>query len=51
MRPETVSYMMLFCAILLTRNKGISLIDSLQMFPLSGGARTLAEKLAAERSR
>jgi len=51
MSSETVSYMMLFCAILLVRNKGVSLADSLQMVPLSGGARTLADRLAAEPSR
>ena len=48
MSPESVSYMMLFCAMLLTRNRGVALGDSLKLVPLSGGAKTLAEKLAAK---
>ena len=50
MSPETVSYMMLFCAILLAKNKRIALGDSVNLVPLSGGAKTLARELAAKPS-
>jgi hypothetical protein len=50
MSPATVSYMMLFCAMLLTKNKGVALGESLKLVPLSGGAKTLAEELASQRS-
>jgi hypothetical protein len=46
MSPATVSYMMLFCAMLFSKNKNVALGDSLKLVPLSGGAKTLAEELA-----
>ena len=51
MNPETVSYMMLFCAILLAKNKGVVLGDSPKLVPLTGGARTLADELSVTPSR
>ena len=50
MNPETVSYMMLFCAILLAKNKRIALGDSVKLVPLSGGAKALARELATKPS-
>ena len=47
MRPEMVSYMMMFCALLLTRSKGVSVEESLKLVPLSGGAKALAAELSA----
>ena len=46
MRPETVSYLMLFFAILVARNERTSLTDSLKLVPLSGGAKILAAALS-----
>jgi hypothetical protein len=46
MSVETVSYMMLFCAILMARNRSIAVGDSVKLVPLSGGARTLADQIA-----
>lgn len=50
MSLQTVSYMMLFCAILLAKNKRIALVDSVRLVPLSGGAKTLARELAVKPS-
>jgi hypothetical protein len=46
MNPDAVSYMMLFCAILLAKNKRIALGDSVRLVPLTGGAKTLAREFA-----
>ena len=51
MSPETVSYLMLFCAMVVAKNRGIALGKSLKLVPLFGGAKTLAEELAAKPSR
>jgi hypothetical protein len=50
MSPATVSYMMLFCAMLLSKNKNVALEDSMRLVPLSGGAKTLAAELALKAS-
>jgi hypothetical protein len=46
MKPETASYMMLFFAILLSKQRGIALRDSVTVVPLTGGARMLADELS-----
>jgi hypothetical protein len=51
MKPDTASYMMLFCAILLAKHKGIALKDSVTVVPLTGGAKSLANELLIEPSR
>ena len=51
MSPETVSYMMLFFAILLTKNKGVALGDTVKLVPLTGGAKTLADEFSSMPSR
>jgi len=51
MSVEAVSYMMLFCAILMTKNRGIALGESVKLVPLTGGARTLADELVAKTRR
>jgi hypothetical protein len=50
MRPESLSYMMVFCALLLAKNRGVSLADSLKVVPLTGGAEQLARSLASKSS-
>lgn len=47
MNSGSMSYMMMFCAFLLARNRGISLTESLKVVPLSGGARALARDLVS----
>ncbi|MBI4459443.1 MAG: hypothetical protein HY648_05225 [Acidobacteria bacterium] len=45
---ERVSYMMLFCALLLVKNGKASLAQSVTIVPLLGGARNLAGELAKQ---
>jgi len=47
MTPDTVSYMMLFCALILVRNDRASLEQSLILAPLAGPAKDLAEAITA----
>ncbi|HWP85099.1 MAG TPA: hypothetical protein VNN17_07910 [Terriglobia bacterium] len=47
MNSGSLSYMMLFCAILVARNRNVALADSIKLVPLAGGAKTLAAELAA----
>ena len=44
---ETLSYLMLFCAMLLAKNQAVSFGTALQLVPVSGGARQLANALAS----
>ena len=44
-REERVSYMMLFCALILVRNSKATLEQSMQIVPLVGRARHLAGEL------
>ncbi len=46
MKEERVSYMMLFCALLLVKNSRATLEQSLQVVPLAGRAKSLAGELA-----
>ena len=46
MKEERVSYMMLFCALMLVRNSKATLEQSLNIVPLVGRARSLAGELA-----
>ncbi|MCH8268563.1 MAG: hypothetical protein IH846_13680 [Acidobacteria bacterium] len=46
MKEEQVSYMMLFCALLLVKNSRATLEQSLQVVPLAGRAKSLAGELA-----
>ena len=45
MTPDTVSYMMLFCAMILVKKNRASLEESLILLPLAGPAKDLAEYL------
>jgi len=46
MRPEDrVSYVMLFCALMLVRNSRASLEQSVALVPLSGGAKHLVGEI------
>jgi hypothetical protein len=49
MTEETVSYMMVFCALLMVRNARAGLGQSLPLLPLAGPAKDLAEHLARSR--
>ena len=49
MTEETVSCMMVFCALLMVRNQRAGLEQSLALLPLAGPARDLAERLARSR--
>ena len=45
-REDRVSYVMLFCALLLVRNSKATLEESMRIVPLVGSARDLASELA-----
>lgn len=45
MKEERVSYMMLFCALLLVKNSKATLEQSLNVVPLAGRAKSLAGEL------
>ena len=45
MSGEKVSYLMMFCALLLVRNAKASLEESLAVVPLGGNAKSLASYL------
>ena len=45
-REDRVSYLMLFCALLLVRNSKATLQESMQIVPLEGSAKALAGELA-----
>ena len=47
MTPDTVSYMMLFCAMILVKKNRASLEESMVLLPLSGPAKDLAEYITA----
>jgi hypothetical protein len=47
MQEERVSYIMLFCALMLVRNSKATLEESMKLVPLEGSARQLAGELAA----
>jgi len=44
-RREQLSYIMLFCALLLVKNGKATMQESMALAPLSGGANNLAEEL------
>ena len=46
-REDRVSYLMLFCALLLVRNSKATLQESMRIVPLVGSAKDLAGALAA----
>ena len=46
MNPDQVSYMMLFCTMMLVRKARASLQESMTLLPLAGPAKELAEHLA-----
>jgi len=46
-REDRVSYVMLFCALLLVRNSKATLEESMRIVPLVGSAKDLASELAA----
>ena len=45
MKREQLSYMMLFCSMLLVREGKATLEQTLRLVPLGGGARDLAGRL------
>ena len=45
MSEDAVSYMMLFCALLMVRNAKAGLEQSLALLPVAGTAKDLAERL------
>ena len=45
MTHEKVSYMMLFCALILVKKNNASLEESMVLLPLAGPAKGLAEHL------
>lgn len=46
MRPDDrVSYVMLFCALLMVRNAQATVEQSLEIVPLNGGAKRLAGQI------
>ena len=45
-REDRVSYVMLFCALLLVRNSKATLQESMRIVPLVGSAKDLAGELA-----
>ena len=45
MSPDTVSYMMLFCAMILVKKGKASLEESMVLLPLAGPAKDLASLL------
>ena len=49
MNPDQVSYMMLFCSMMLVRNARASLQESMTLLPLAGPAKELAEHLGRSR--
>ncbi len=44
---EEVSYIMLFCALMLVKNSKATLKQSVQVAPLAGNAKCLADRLLA----
>jgi hypothetical protein len=48
MQPDTTSYLLLFCALLLARDRRASLEQALKLVPLSGGAKALAGELTTK---
>ena len=48
MREDALSFVMLFCALLLVRNAKATWEQSLELVPLRGRARRLVEKLSSE---
>lgn len=46
-REDRMSYVMLFCALMLVRNSKATLSESMQVVPLAGSAKELAGELAA----
>ena len=47
MTPQTVSYMMLFCALVLVKKDRATLEESLILLPLVGPAKALAEHITS----
>ena len=47
MKEETISFVMLFCALILVKKDKASLEDSITIVPLFGGAKLLAGELAS----
>ena len=50
MTHEKVSYMMLFCALILVRKNNASLEESMVLLPLTGPAKALAGHLMCSRA-
>ena len=47
MKEESISFVMLFCALILVKKDKASLEDSITIVPLFGGAKLLAGELAS----
>ena len=47
MEKESISFVMLFCALILVKKDKASLEDSVTIVPLFGGAKLLAGELAS----
>ena len=47
MKEESISFVMLFCALILVKKDKASLEDSVTIVPLFGGAKLLAGQLAS----
>ena len=50
MQRESISYMMLFCALVVARKNGGKLEDAMMAAPLSGNARLLAGELLQQQA-
>ena len=50
MERETISYLMLFCTLLLTQKGRATFEQAMTLAPLAGGAGLLAEELLQSRS-
>ena len=47
MKEETISFLMLFCALILVKRDKATMEESITMVPLFGGAKLLAGQLAS----
>ena len=51
MNEEKVSFLMLFCALILAKRDRASLEETIAVVPLAGGAKLLASELISEEQR
>ena len=51
MNEETLSFLMLFCALILVKMDRASLEETITVVPLAGGAKLLASELVSKEQR